>query len=256
MPETAFIHFKENICRARAILNHADPLPHESDAEKLLRSDLLRSSWMFAVGAFDAYFCDAYADVVAVTLNSKSHQKTVVLPEFFTKIMLPARAVLAEYAERGNWRWRMAARQMMEQENVLKLDTIQLLFKWFFPANRRFFKPELLDSWITHADAHKRMFGIRGADFDALNDADKNGARTRALEKMEGRFSDIIQRRHDCIHNCDRPRMAPQPLSRGSTVTKVIQDVEFFVTGCNEHIDAEIRLFLGRIGCTQATVAY
>lgn len=255
MPATAFAHFQEDISRARAILNHANPLPTGTATESLLRSDLLRSSWMFAVGALDAYFCDAYSDVVASTLCSKSRQASAVLPDFFTKIMIPVRAVLADYAERENWRWRMAARRMMEQENVLKLDTIQGLFKPFFPPDRRFFKPYLLDAWITHADADKRVFGIRGADFAALNDGDKNAARSRALDKMEGRFSDIIQRRHDCIHNCDRPRMAPQPLSTGSTVLKVIQDVDFFVRRCNEHINIEFPLFLGRIGCNAATIA-
>ena len=44
------------------------------DAEKLLRSDLLRSAWMFAVGALDAYFCDAYTDIIAATASSKSRQ--------------------------------------------------------------------------------------------------------------------------------------------------------------------------------------
>jgi hypothetical protein len=113
VPTTAFAHFQEDVNRAQAILNHATPLPKLSDAEKLLRSDLLRSSWMFAIGALDAY----------------------------------------------------------------------------------------------------------------------------------------------CIHNCDRPRVAPQPLSTSSTVLKVIQDVNFFVRRCNEHINTEFHLFLGSIGCSAATIA-
>ena len=31
---------------------------------------------MFAVGALDAYFCDAYTDVIAATIISKSRQLT------------------------------------------------------------------------------------------------------------------------------------------------------------------------------------
>jgi hypothetical protein len=88
-----------------------------------------------------------------------------------------------------------------------------------------------------------------------MNESAKNAARTAAREQMEGRFRDIIQRRHDCIHNCDRPRVSPQPLSTRSTVLKVIQDVRFLVSRCNEHINAEFRLFLGRIGCSGATIA-
>lgn len=254
MPATAFAHFQEDINRARAILAHADPLPNVSEAEKLLRSDLLRSSWMFAIGSLDAYFCDAYTDVVAATLSSKSRQPTINLPEFVEDIMLPARAVLADYTNE-NWRWRMAARKMMERENVLKLSTVQELFNNFCRPDRRFFRPLLLDGWIIHADATPRMFGVRGAAFAAMSSEQKNAARTLAREKMEGRVRDIIQRRHDCIHNCDRPRMTPQPLSTTSTVLKVIQDVDFFVRRCNEHINAEFRFFLGGIGCNAATIA-
>ena len=79
---------------------------------------------MFAVGALDAYFCDAYTDVVAATLASKSRQPTIVLPEFFGEIKLPIRAILEEYTH-ANWRWRMAARKMMERENVLSSNKVQ-----------------------------------------------------------------------------------------------------------------------------------
>ena len=254
MPDTAFAHFQEDVSRAQAILDHAAPLPIGSDAENLLRSDLLRSSWMFAIGALDAYFCDAYTDVVAATLASKCRQPAIVLPEFVEDIMLPARAVLAEYTKE-NWRWRMAARKMMARENVLGLRTVQELFNDFFPNDRRLFKPFVLDAWITHPDATRRLFGVRGADFIAMNDAAKNSARGPARERLEGRFRDVIQRQHDCIHNCDRPRVSPQPLSTRSTVLKVIQDVAFLVRRCNEHIDAEFPQFLNRIGCNAATIA-
>jgi len=70
MPGTALAHFNDDIGRARAIVAHADPLPQTTDAERVLRSDLFRSAWMFAVGALDAYFCDAYTDVVAATIIS------------------------------------------------------------------------------------------------------------------------------------------------------------------------------------------
>jgi hypothetical protein len=209
---------------------------------------------MFAIGALDAYFCDAYTDVVAATLSSKCRQPAVNLPAFVEDILLPARAVLAEYTNE-NWRWRMAARKMMERENVLSLKTVQELFNKFFRDDRRLFKPLVLDAWITHPEATRRLFGVRGADFAAMPDAAKSGARTTARERMEGRFRDLIQRRHDCIHNCDRPRVSPQPLSTGSTVLKVIQDVEFFVRRCNEHVNVEFPLFLGRIGCNPATIA-
>jgi hypothetical protein len=58
-------HFHQDIARARAIVAHTHPLPHATAPEELLRFDLLRSAWMFAAGALDAYFCDPYTDLVA-----------------------------------------------------------------------------------------------------------------------------------------------------------------------------------------------
>jgi hypothetical protein len=131
MPRTALSHFKEDVARARAIVAHANPLPQTSEAERLLRSDLFRSAWMFAVGALDAYFCDAYTDVVAATIISKSRYAAMTLPPFFNRIEFPVRAILESYSRNTNWRWRMAPREMMARENVLKLDRIRELFNGF-----------------------------------------------------------------------------------------------------------------------------
>jgi hypothetical protein len=49
---------------------------------------------MFAVGALDAYFCDAYTDLVAATIISKSRQTTIILPDWFLEIEFPVRAIL------------------------------------------------------------------------------------------------------------------------------------------------------------------
>ena len=54
---------------------------------------------MFSVGALDAYFCDAYTDVVAATLASKSRQPAIALPTFFYDIKLTIRAILEEYTK-------------------------------------------------------------------------------------------------------------------------------------------------------------
>jgi hypothetical protein len=83
VPATALNHFQQDVARARAIVAHADPLPNGTATEQLLRSDLFRSAWMFAVGALDAYFCDAYTDIVAATIISKSQHPALALPEFF-----------------------------------------------------------------------------------------------------------------------------------------------------------------------------
>jgi hypothetical protein len=234
VPATALQHFQDDIARAKAIVVHADRLPQGSAAEKLLRSDLLRSAWMFAVGALDAYFCDAYTDLIAATVSSKSRQPAINLPDFFYEIRFPVRAILEEY-DNPNWRWRMAARKMMEKEHVLTLSTIQTLFNKFFRENQRFFSG-LLDNWITRPDAKKRLFGVTRTAYQVMTPAEKNEARKQANQQFHDRFRDIFQRRHDCIHNCDRPRTSPQPLDKGGTVLKVIQDVDFLVHRCDERL--------------------
>ena len=75
------------------------------------------------------------------------------------------------------------------------------------------------------------------------------------MSKLKERFAEIFQRRHDCIHNCDRPKLRPQDLARSGTVLKVIQDVEFLVNRCDEHINAEFRQSLIDMGCQAATIA-
>jgi hypothetical protein len=260
MPRTALVHFKEDVARARAIVAHADPLPKASDAERLLRSDLFRGAWMFAVGALDAYFCDAYTDVVAATIISKSRHPAMTLPPFFNRIEFPVRAILESYARNTNWRWRMAAREMMARENVLKLDRIRDLFNSFCRDGHKFYS-DVIDTWIVHSDARRRLFGITATDYLALNPAGKDAARKAARRQMEKRFFEedsprsIFQRRHDCIHNCDRPRMTPQSLEKAGTVVKVIEDVEFLINRCDEHITIEFRHFLSANGCPPAIIA-
>jgi len=254
MPATAFQHFHDDISRAWAITNHAHALPTATPAEQLLRSDLLRSGWMFAVGALDAYFCDAYTDIVAATIISKTRHPAMVIPDFFQKIKFPVRAFLEEYDVNENWKWRMAAREMMAKENVLSLEEIQSLFKKFLRPQHRFFQ-DVLESWITHANAKRRVFGIARAAYIATPEPDRAAARTAAWSRMEDRYQEIFQRRHDCIHNCDRPRVAPQPLNRRGTVLKVIEDVEFLVERSDEHIQVEFRHFLLGCHCPPAIVA-
>jgi hypothetical protein len=258
VPATALNHFQQDIARARAVVAHADPLPTGTPAEQLLRSDLFRSGWMFAVGALDAYFCDAYTDIVAATIISKSRHQAqnppgFELPDFFLEIRFPVRAILEPYDINVNWRWRMAAREMMARENVLSLRTIQELFNKFFRRPRRFFHA-LLGEWIVHPDARRRLFGITGARFASLTADQQATAINDAWAKMEDRFAAIFQRRHDCIHNCDRPRVSPQPLAVAEHVLRVIEDVAFLVARCDNHINAEFRQFLLDRGCPAAII--
>src|SRR5688500_16431195 len=119
MPATARSHFDQDIARAGGLVRLAATLPTGTPAEQLLARDVLRSAWMFAVGALDAYFCDAHADLVAAALIAKSRVPALTLPAFFNDIRLPVRAILESYPTNPNLRWRMAARRLMDRESVL-----------------------------------------------------------------------------------------------------------------------------------------
>lgn len=253
MPTTALNHFQQDIGRARAVVAHATLLPQVTAAERLLLGDLLRAAWMFGVGALDAYFCDAYTDVVAATIIAKSRHPALVLPEFFHDIRFPVRAILEPYTRNLNWRWRMAARKMMEREAVLSLATIQTLFNKFFPNGRKFFR-DLLPTWIVHAAATRRLFGVAASRFRTLPAPLRGQAIAKAQTFLEDRFREIFQRRHDCIHNCDRPRVALQAMSSVADVQAALDDVEFLVRRCDEHVNAEFRQFLLGTGCPPRVV--
>ena len=177
LPATARQHFKEDIARAKTIVTHADPLPRATAAEQLLRSDLLRGAVDVRRRAMDGYFCDAYTDLITGTISSKSRQPEIVLPECFFEMKVTIRAILDEY-ENPNWRWRNAAREMMEGEKVLSLATIQVLFNKFFREDQQFFGG-LLDTWMSRPEAKIRMFSVSPVDYNAMNPPNKGKAPSR-----------------------------------------------------------------------------
>jgi len=255
VPQTALQHFREDIGRARAIIAHADGLAGVTPAESMLRSDLLRSAWMFAVGAIDAYFSDAYADIVAATALSKQRQSSITLPDSIQEIKVPIRAVLETYEGR-DWRWRMAAREMVDATNFLSLDSIQKSFNPFFRKDHKFFGDKL-DEWIQHPASKIRLFGMSTNDYLALGNADRAKARNKTIySQFRDRYKELFQRRHDCIHNCDRPRIAPQKLERAGTVERVAHDAVFLVERCDDHITKEFREFLLICKASATTIAH
>ena len=83
---------------------------------------------------------------------------------------------------------------------------------------------------------------------------DMQQARDAAIDQLEDRFRAIFQRRRDCIHNCDRPRVSPQPIDEVGTVQKAIQDIDVLVNRCDEHVTTEFRTFLNDVGCSITTI--
>lgn len=205
---------------------------------------------MACVGASDAYFCDAYADLIARTLRAKDIEPNIALPSRLGNLQVPVTAVIREA---GGWRWRMAARELIERENVLSLGQIKGLFNHFFRPSTKIMNPSTIEPWILHVHSKQRLWGISKANYRALpDDAAKARARDKAVNNFKERLAAIFQRRHDCIHNCDRPRVALQAISKTS-VTKVIDDIEFLVDRCHEAFQAEFSEYLSGCGFSAVT---
>ena len=258
MPRTAKKHFDEDIKRVEAIVAHAYTLPHRRAAKALLRDDLFRAAWMHAVGAMDAYFCDAYADMLARVLRAKNLQPNLRLTKAIEKIDLPVGAIFAPTNVRKNWRWRLAARSLIEKDNILSLSKVQQLFNPFLRTGYKLFEAEVLNNWILNHRAAQRLVGINRTSFNRLTGPALENARKTARTKIVKRYDQISQRRHDCIHNCDRPKQSVQNISYTAT-QKAIIDVKFLVSNCNSHFEAEFNHYLTTVGAdaqTRNTVGY
>lgn len=95
---TAKQHFDEDVQRSNAIHAHAIGLENG-----LLKDDLLRKAWMGVVGASDAFFCDAFADLVTRSLRAKERQPDGNLQNKLNNLKVPVIAVLNTT---NGWRWR------------------------------------------------------------------------------------------------------------------------------------------------------
>lgn len=245
MLDAAELHFNEDIARARALLDHARTLPAGS-----LRDDVLRSVCMLAVGACDAFYSDAYADLLARTLQAKQIQPAVPIPDRVNRLKIPVIAVIRQ--SKGGWRWRMAARELIEDENVLAIEKIKSLFNQFFASGRKLLTAETIEAWIEHPQAKQRMFGIGRASYRGLAAGARGQAKTQAIKKLEVLFNNTFQRRHDCIHNCDRPKMALQSIT-DTFAQKRIEDITFLVDRCKDELRREFPAYLRRLGFSGVT---
>jgi hypothetical protein len=260
VPTTALAHFNHDISRARAILQHAQGTVPTTDGEVVLRDDLFRSAWMFAVGAFDAYACDAYADIVAAVLIAPSRERSTCRIPFdvHNKIILPVANAFKPYPQNHNWAWRMATRKMMEKEHITSIITVKALFNPFLPDNQRFFTG-VARNWAAQPSGSARLFdmppGTFVSTYDASTEKNRKKLRARVAGKIASRFDNtIFQRRHDCIHQCDRPKYSLQRIHSAGTVSNVIDDIEFLVHGIDAHLQYHVRQLLLNQSVTAASI--
>lgn len=249
--QTPIKHFSEDIQRARNLRVHAENLPVGE-----LRKDVFRSSWMMAVGAFDAYFCYAYGDLLARTFRAKQIQPEIDLPGKMKNITVPIPVILSQDLT-GGWAWRMIARDLIEKDNVLSIQKIKRLFNVFCRDSHKLFTADgqPLERWIDKQQNMHRLFGFQRTRYrQAANGAPKAQLRKEAIDKIDRRLGMIMQRRHDCIHNCDRPKYAIKNLHMTPPYVRgVIVDLEYIVNRCQEELISEFPIFLTSRGFNPVT---
>jgi hypothetical protein len=233
MPVTARKHFDQDMIRAEALRLLAE-LETPGDAAK--GADLARSSVVFAVGALDAYLCDAFVDVLSLTMKSCRKDKKA-LPSGYAKVLLPAGPLFhSKYTQRHNWALRMAARKMMEKDNLLQLSRLEDLFNPALAKGHKLWL-EMIDSYI--ALKRPRLTWHVPSDLAVLKGTALDKAKKKAKTTLIQRVGSIIQRRHDIAHNCDRPKVAYQSMTP-AIAKKMLGDVEAFVDVLDRHLDAHL----------------
>jgi hypothetical protein len=151
-------------------------------------------------------------------------------PPFPTEALVnPAQSI------RPNWSLRMAARAVMERGNVLELDLVTALFNPVLPKGKTLW-PNVMEPIIDKD--WKRLTRIGRRDYRRLPvGKHKAKARKAAVRAMKERFGEIIQIRHDWIHNCGRPKNAVQTVTSEQAKAR-IREVRAVVEVVDEHLMA------------------
>ena len=228
VPTTPRNHFDDDISRAwdlHALAVSAEP------ADAPLATDVARVAVAFGVGAMDAYLCDAFTDTLARCLKScrNGHE----LPNGYAKLELPIGPLMTGYAVRENWALRMAARALMERDNLLQLGRLKELLNPALPPGHKLWN-DIAQEYVDLD--RKRLTGFRKSEYAALTGQAKAKAPNKASNAILTRMGEIVQRRHDIVHNCDRPKAAKQWLSLAAA-KKMLADVEDFVVVLDEHLE-------------------
>jgi hypothetical protein len=141
---------------------------------------------------------------------------------------------MTDYAVRHNWCLRMAARALMERDNLLQLGRLSKLLNPALPPGRKLWN-DLAQEFVDLD--RKRLTGIRKSAYASLTGQAKAEGPKKVSAAILGRMGEIVQRRHDVVHNCDRPKTAKQRMSLPKA-RKMLVDVEDFVTILDDHLDA------------------
>ncbi len=226
-------HFAEDIARAIALLDHADELSNSAGDSPLV-IDLRHSAVAMAVGAMDAYFCDAYVDCLTTALRAYVSGKWKGnLPAEYANRELPAGEVLDTSRQRRPlWAIRMAARKIMERDSMLNISRIDELFNPALPDRQKLWST-LIDALIPYG--LKRITKYSEAEVSSLSGSKLGEAKKKAAGQLKRRLGETVQLRHDWIHNCGRPKSAVTKLTKGVARSR-IQELALIVSEFDDHI--------------------
>ncbi len=231
MVTTYRTHFDDDMARAQSLLDLAGG---GAPALKLDRrkDDLRLAAVAMAVGAMDAYFCDAYVDCLARALRRCANKKGD-LPPAYAKQNLPAGIVLgSSQTKRPNWRLRMAARAVMERDNILDLSRVPGLFNPVLPRDKQLW-PAVIDSLILLRK--RRLTGVDHATYKAAPPTSRAKMKKAAAGVVAKRMKETIQWRHDWVHNCGRPKSAIQDRTQGE-IQQRINEIYYLVEAFDSHL--------------------
>jgi hypothetical protein len=229
VPPTARAHFDQDIARAEALLatSQINAIP------PAVCADMRRHAVAAAVGAMDAYLCDAYVDLLTGWLRH-AQLTGAALPSAYGKELLPAGPLVAAYANRPAWGLRMAARGRMEKDNMLQLGRLKDTFNPALPNGGKLWA-DLVPNYI--ALNRKRLAKYSPAEYAALPANNLQKAKGQVAAHALQRMGSIVQRRHDVVHNCDRPKQALTPLGHNAA-RDMLRDVKDFITIFDDHLQA------------------
>ena len=235
MPTTFRTHFNDDITRTENLLARSRAMQDAGEPERLYQ-DIRLSSVALAVGALDAYLCDAYVDCLTAVLRAYTQGQWVgALPSAYSKQLLPAGEILKSTRQhRPLWRVRMAARKVMEKDNMLSLSRLEDHFNGILPNNQKLW----LD-FVSVLAAHNcvRLTRHVAADLAALAGDALVQAKKQVVSAVKARLTSTIQIRHDWIHNCGRPKNAIYDLTHGQARAR-IRDIRLFIEDLDNHLDS------------------
>lgn len=204
MPTTAKTHFDDDISRAFTLHVHAQTLQLAGDVSQFPK-DIRGAAVALAVGAMDAYFCDKFVDCLTKALQAYAAGTWPgPFPPAFRQQHLPAGEVLdASRIHRPKWGIRMAAKAVMERNNMYSLSRVDGVFNGILPVGQKLWLgivPQLL------AVGRRRFTKYLAADMAGLTGKPLLGRQREVIATVKSRIGITVQFRHDWIHNCARPK--------------------------------------------------